>query len=81
MAQLVVRVPARHEVMGPNPDWSVTFLAENIPVLSGLLVIQILSYKVGGVLVQRIQRPKKFLGMSIFEVKPLKTIFSFWISW
>ena len=38
MAQLVVRVPARHEVMGSNPDWSVTFfIVENIPALSGRL--------------------------------------------
>ena len=41
MVQLVVREPARHEVMGSNPYCSVTFLAENIPVLSGLLVLNL----------------------------------------
>ena len=38
MAQVVVSVSVRHEAMGSNPDRSVTFLAENIPVLNGLLV-------------------------------------------
>ena len=40
MAQLVERLPARHEVMDSNPGLSVTFfIAENIPVLSGRLVL------------------------------------------
>ena len=38
MAQLVVRLPGRHEVVGSNPCRCVTFLAESIPVLSGRLV-------------------------------------------
>ena len=38
MAQMVVRLPGRHEVVGSNPCSCVTFLAENIPVLSGHLV-------------------------------------------
>ena len=38
MAQLVVCLPGRHEVVGSNPCCCVTFLAENIPVLSGRLV-------------------------------------------
>ena len=38
MAQLVVRLRGRHEVVGSNPCWCVTFLAQNIPVLSGRLV-------------------------------------------
>ena len=39
MAQLVVRLPARYEVVGSNPGWSVIFfIAENIPVISGRLV-------------------------------------------
>ena len=50
MAQLVGRVPARHEVMGSNPDCSVTFSAENIPVLSGLLVIQMRTVMPTGLL-------------------------------
>ena len=37
-AQLVVHLSGRHEVVGSNPCWCVTFLAENIPVLSGRLV-------------------------------------------
>ena len=39
MEQLVVRLPVRHEDMGSNPGWSVTFfIVENIPGLSGRLV-------------------------------------------
>ena len=38
VAQLVERLPGRHEVTGSNPYWSVKFLAEIIPVLSGRLV-------------------------------------------
>ena len=41
MAQSVVRLPGSHEVVGSNPCWCITFLAENIPVLSGLLVLNI----------------------------------------
>ena len=37
-AQYVVRLPGRHEVLGSNPCWCVTFLAEKILVLSGRLV-------------------------------------------
>ena len=40
MAQLLVRLPDRNEVVGSNPGWSVLFFfAENIPVLSGRLVL------------------------------------------
>ena len=35
---VVVRLPGRHEVVRSNPGCCVTFLAENIPVLSGRLV-------------------------------------------
>ena len=38
MAQLAVRLP---EVVGSNPCWWATFLAKNIPVPSGRLVINI----------------------------------------
>ena len=41
LAQLVVRLPGRHEVVGSKPCWCVTFLAESIPVLSGRLVSDI----------------------------------------
>ena len=37
LAQLVVRVPGRHEVVGSNPSLCVTSLADNIPVHSGRL--------------------------------------------
>ena len=33
LAQLAVRLPGRHEVVGSNPCRCVKFLAENIPVL------------------------------------------------
>ena len=39
VAQLVVRLHGRHEVVGSNPGLGVTFLAEKSPVLSGRLVI------------------------------------------
>ena len=38
MAQLVVRLPGRYEVVGSNTCWCVRFSADNIPVLSGRLV-------------------------------------------
>ena len=38
MAQLVVRLPGKHEVVGSKPWWCVTFSGENIQVLSGRLV-------------------------------------------
>ena len=38
MAQLVVRVPGRNEVVGAGPCWCIPFSTENIPVLSGRLV-------------------------------------------
>ena len=45
VAQLVVRLSPRHEVMGSNPCRSVKFLAENIPVFSGrLLLLLVISF-------------------------------------
>ena len=38
MANLVVRLPGKHDVLGSNPYWCVTFLAENIQVLAGVLL-------------------------------------------
>ena len=40
MAHFVARLPGRHEVVGSKPGWCVTFLAENIAVLSGRLVVE-----------------------------------------
>ena len=43
LAHLVVRLPGRHEVVGSNPCWCATYLAENITVLSGRRVIHPVS--------------------------------------
>ena len=48
MAQLVVRLPGRHEVVGSNPCRCVTFLAENILVFNGRLIFRPHIFNGGG---------------------------------